>query len=254
MNLEPLLMKPFIPSETEPLKKRSHNGHAPKAQGHTIRMLSASFNLPLHFDDINRWRGSWNELVPRSEDLFHNHRGQDGLYHRYPMIQYRKHGGKASIFAFNEGVDAMQNLIRQFSWEVKWKGKARQLQLEKFHTQEFRLEYLDHMQAYTLKHWLPFNRENFIAWKQEDDLIARVKLLNAILVGHIFDFSTGMGWKIPDHLEVKLKDIQRRETVHVHNTQRPMFDVCFKTNVALPWGTGLGKSVSLGFGLLQPGR
>ena len=219
-----------------------------------LRSLLATFSLRIRAAEIPRWRAAFVELSGRRLDLLHNHKGDTDYHYRYPLIQYRSRQGKAAILALNEGVMAIQEALSQNSWQIRWQGKAFDLQIDNLELQEYELCIWPKLRTYHLHRWIALNEENYERWCQTPHLIARVALLERVLVGHIFRFASAVAWQLPERLEVHISNIKRQTWTRVHGTRLMAFELVYQSNVFLPPLIGLGKAVSHGYGWQTAGR
>ena len=182
----------------------------------SLRLLTLSFNLPLTSRQLPHWRGAFVEMAGWQDDLFHNHNnkgvgvnGQDSeaatalsedgplteshrqqpplsaaaenrslsYHHRYPLIQYRVRNGKAAIFAINEGVEALQQVLAQSDWRLNWQGNIETLQVEDLGMNEHYFRLLAEPTTYRLQQWLALNQENYREWQGCKNYFERGALL-----------------------------------------------------------------------------
>lgn len=240
-----------------------------------VRTLSITFNQPIYARQIPQWRGAFIEMAGWKNDLLHNHNNAEGeapcltavgerkgegenqkaahpYIHRYPVVQYRIHKGKAGIFALNEGIEAVQQVLFSNRWAIQWEGQQQTLQIEQMQMNEHYLRMTAKPRTYKLFKWLALNEENYGRWHNCANLMERVQLLENILTGHILGFATNMNWQLPERLEVSLQYLQQVEQVTYHGVPLLAFNVSYTANVLLPPSIGLGKAVSHGFGWQQP--
>ena len=218
-----------------------------------IRILHTSFNLPIHPREIKQWRGAFIEMAGWENDLFHNHVTPDTFHYRYPLIQYRIHRDQAALYTINEGVEAFQKVLASTDWKIHWEGSQRSMLIDELKMDECTLQMLPEPKTYTLHKYLPFNQDNYQRWQATSGMIDRITILEEVLVGHILCLATAMDYQLPERLEVKLQNIQNMRCLHY---KAPMlaFDLEFTANILLPFGVGLGKSVSHGYGQCRPQR
>lgn len=251
----------------------------------TLRTLSLSFDLPLSHRQIPQWRGAFVELAGLENDLFHNHQnelkveevledfdlqGEAGsssepvaapatapgtAYHyRYPLIQYRAMKGQASLFALNEGIEAVQTVLSNNTWNITWEKEPLLLQITGMQMQEYQLRMFNRPKTYQLYKWLALNPDNYEKWQRCSSLVERAALLERVLAGHILAFASSIGWRLPERLEVQLQNINATNKVVCHGAPVIAFDVTYSANILLPAHIALGKSVSHGFGWQIPFR
>lgn len=217
-----------------------------------LRILNLTFDFPIYSRQITNWRGAFIEMAGLDNAFFHNHKGSKEYHYRYPLIQYRIHKGKASIFAINEGADALQESLSRCVWEINWEGQKTKLSVDNLHMEEHYLRMLEQHQQYKLFKWLALNEDNYERWQQCKNLIERAALLETILTGQILGFCNAMGWRLPERLEVSLQHLNFMQRVRYHGTPMLAFNVAYTANVSLPSGIALGKGASHGYGWQVP--
>jgi Cas6b C-terminal domain/Cas6b N-terminal domain len=219
----------------------------------TIKILNATFDIPLLPHQLPKWRGALAEHAGWEDERFHNHQGEKSRVHyRYPSVCYRAQGEKAALWAFEEGVTAIQDMLLRSDGTLRMDGKTHRLRIDEFDIKDYPLSMTDIPQPYFLKNWLALNEDNFKTWDKLPSLTARTAMLEQILASNIIAFAKAIKWQPPQRLEVSL--IQMRSTHTVPHKGVPMvaFDVSFSANITLPEGLGLGKAVSHGFGVVAP--
>ena len=83
-----------------------------------------------------------------------------------------------------------------------------------------------------------------------EGIAEKITLLEKILTANILSFAKGIGVHIENNIECKITSISEPYFPTYKQTKLTAFDVEFKTNVFLPNYIGLGKSSSVGFGIL----
>ena len=218
-----------------------------------LSYLTAVFDLPLKDRDIPRWRSAWSEMAGFEMDRFHNHKpGDEGVIYRYPQVQYRTHQGKAALLAIGDATADVQQALSVGPWEIVWNYKPKPISLDDLQLEVHDIQLTDHFFEYRLCAYLPFNDRNFNRWKAAKGLLSRIKILQGLLAGHLLNFATGIGWKIPRRFEVEITNVEKEYSMPLHGVQRPAFDLTFRTDLQLPPDIGLGKGVSHGYGILKP--
>lgn len=104
--------------------------------------------------------------------------------------------------------------------------------------------------TYKLSRWLPLNQDNYELFSSLESLQEKCALLERLLIGNILSFAKGVGIFFDSEVEVNLVDIEKMEHYKFKNVKMLGFNVVFRTNVSLPQYVGLGKGVSLGFGII----
>ena len=99
--------------------------------------------------------------------------------------------------------------------------------------------------------WFALNQDNYRIY-QASNPSERVELLNRILIGNLLSFAKGMGMTVESRLTVST-DLHSART-GFKNEHIVVFYGTFSVNYELPSCAGIGKSISRGFGTLQPLR
>ena len=71
-----------------------------------IKILYVRFRNKLRNDEIEFFRGAVLSKMQDASVLFHNHIG-DNFRYSYPLIQYKRLSGKATIVCLEEGTEAI---------------------------------------------------------------------------------------------------------------------------------------------------
>ena len=220
-----------------------------------ITTLALTFRLPIYPRQIPAWRGAFIEMAGWEADLLHNHQNNEdaqGFIYRYPLVQYRVRNGLASIFALNEGIEAVQQVLFSKKWEVNWRGRPTGLIIDNQpERQSYTLE-LGPTRRYHIHQYLALNAENYHQWQQCAGLIERARLLERVLRGHLLSCMWGLGWKGTEQVQVQVQEIRRSKPLPYHGQELLAFELIFDTNVDLPPGIAIGKAVSHGFGWVFP--
>jgi Cas6b C-terminal domain/Cas6b N-terminal domain len=219
----------------------------------TIKILNATFDIPLLPHQLPKWRGALAEHAGWEDEHFHNHQGaKSRVHYRYPSVCYRVQGEKAALWAFEEGVTATQDMLLRSDGTLRMDGRTHRLRIDEFNIRDYPLSMSDVPQPYFLKNWLALNEDNFKTWDKLPSLTARTAMLEQILASNIIAFAKAIKWQLPQRLEVSLIQIRSTHTVPHKGVPMVAFDVSFSANITLPEGLGLGKAVSHGFGVVAP--
>jgi hypothetical protein len=104
---------------------------------------------------------------------------------------------------------------------------------------------------YIIKNWIALNQENFKKYKRIESMKDRISFLESILTANIISFAKGIEWTIEKPIELNIIDILKTNEQALKGVKVMGFDIKFATNVFLPNFIGLGKSVSLGYGVIK---
>lgn len=216
-----------------------------------IRVVKIVFDTEIKDYEIPAFRGAVIDLVGRDHVIFHNHLGDDKFHYKYPVIQYKKEGRRASIVCIKEGVEEIHQFFQKNEGNIRIGQHHRQLLVERVQLNSFMIDVTDQMQQYSIHKWLPINASNFPRFVELDSLVEQIHFLEKMLIGNILSMAKGLDWHVDKPIEVKITNIKNQYISKLKGHQLLTFDLDFKTNVFLPYDIGLGKSPSLGYGTIN---
>lgn len=216
----------------------------------TIRILKVTFNLELDLPKIPLLRGAMIQATNGSNSLFHNH-GPNGSIYRYPKIQYKPIGKKASLLCIEEGIEALQDFFSQTDWKLLIGKKQHELRVENIGVNNWKVGLWNNPMHYRLNNWLALNQENYKKYQQCSSLIEKAELLEKILLSNLLSFLQGIDLYVEDQITVKITAIHSDPVLNYKNQKMQAFNLDFSTNLSLPNFIGLGKGSSVGFGVVR---
>lgn len=215
----------------------------------SVQLLTIKFANEISAVELKYFRGAVIAALQHDNILFHNHAGA-GLRYAYPLIQYKRIGGKAAIVCVGEGVEAVGNFFSRSATEMHIGYRVIDLKLEDIRPAEFSLEQVPVLQSYTVRGWLPLNGENYHSYQSMQSLGDQVKLLEQIMVGNLLSMGKGLGIHWEAALQCCITSILRSYPKSYKGIRLMAFDVEMKCNLRLPDYIGIGKNASLGSGVL----
>lgn len=218
-----------------------------------IPMLIIKFKNELRHGEIPFFRGAVISKVPQELTLFHNHI-DDGFRYHYPLIQYKRIGGKAAIVCIGEGTDAIGNFFANADFDLQIGNRQEHFVVENVDAKRVLIQTWQSEFHYTLRKWLPLNQENYAQYQALEGVAAKALFLQKILVGNILSLCTGLGIHIEEDISCEIVTLSDITTYKYKGVRMSGFDLEFKTNVSLPDYLGLGKGVSLGYGMIHKNR
>jgi Cas6b C-terminal domain/Cas6b N-terminal domain len=215
-----------------------------------VKILTATFDIPLHPSQLTQWRGALAQYAGWADDQFHNHDGAKNKFHyRYANICYRCSDGKAALFAIGDGVEAIQDMFLRSAGNIRIGNQILPLNQLDYRQNVYIPNMPDEPQKYFLKNWLALNDHNFKNYLHAPSLAERTLILERILASNIIAFAKAIDWRLPKPLVVTLLQIRNTHTLKHKNASLIAFDISFSANIDLPEGLGLGKSISHGHGI-----
>jgi hypothetical protein len=182
--------------------------------------------------------------------LFHNHHEKGGLRYSYPLIQYKRIHGKASIVCVAEGTGSIGEFFSSLRTKLLKIGSNQEINLELSNVKadNILVQTWESEFTYSLRKWLPFNQENYVKFQGIEDVKGKAEFLEKILTGNILSFAKGIGVHFDVSVTCRITNMDEIGGMTYKSIKFAAFDMMFKTNVSLPNYIGLGKGVSHGFG------
>jgi hypothetical protein len=218
-----------------------------------VRTLVVRFNNPLSMYEVPLFRGAVNAMMADRPDtvLFHNHTensSKNGLRYAYPLIQYKRIGGKAAIVCVGDGADAIGEFFSSMQQELKIGERNEMLQVETISPSRIILQVWEGEFCYHIRKWLPLNKENYYVFNGMEGVAEKVSMLESVLVGNILSMAKSLSVFFDKKVNAKITSIEEPYHIMYKGVKMVAFDAEFKSNVYLPDYIGLGKGVSMGMG------
>ena len=215
-----------------------------------VNTLLIRFQNEIANNEVAMFRGAIINAVDNSDVLFHNHTDGDGFRYAYPLIQYKRINRKAAITCIGEGTEAIGKFFSSCNFDVVLGNRNMTLEVESVRAHKTLVQVWDSVFTYHLRKWLPLNQENYRRYEALDSIVERYAFLERLLTGNILSFAKNMGVYLDKQVECKITSADEPRIVNYKGVKMMSFDVEFKSNVSLPDYIGLGKGVSLGFGMV----
>ena len=214
------------------------------------RVLTIRYENLLSQNEIPLFRGAVIDAMDGNADiLYHNHNG-DALVYHYPMVQYKRINQCAAIVAIDSGADALGQFLSSGVTHLQLGEREDDFKVADVKAVNCLVQVWDGEFDYHLRKWLPFNSENYQEYKSIEDLSDKVQFMEKILVGNILSFAKGVGVSLESNVTCKIKSMDNQQLIKYKGVKMMSFDIVFKTNVTIPDFVGIGKGVSLGFGMV----
>lgn len=216
-----------------------------------IKILTLRFTTEIDTWEIPLFRGAVLHAIGSDVDiLYHNHTDDNSFRYSYPLIQYKRLGGKAAIVCIEEGVDSIGQFLMAQQPEVTLGERTVKLEVESVRPQNILMQIWQSMFDYRLQHWIPLNSDNYRRFLQLESLAERITFLEGILRGNLLSMCKGLGIHLSEELKVSITNMSEPRLVKVKGIRVMTFNVDFRSNLSIPDGIGIGKNVSLGHGLI----
>jgi hypothetical protein len=239
----------------------------------SINILTVTFDLPLTITDLYQFRGAVIGLAGLNLPLFHNrevlpqHKWGKTI-ERYPLIQYREVGGKAALWAMNEGIDDVMELLLEtdFLANFSLNGQSRPLQIERMKQQKEVVIAMDaQWHEYKIEHAALLNEQKYELFKSTDSVEEQAQLLEKIIVNELVLLGYATQTKFAPHERVQVR-IERLPKMRLgyYNTKDQykqavqkafsIFEIYMQTPLLLPEGLSIGRHKSVGYGVIRGER
>lgn len=215
-----------------------------------IKILTIRFQNELKPNEIELFRGAvLSKLEKTSSVLFHNHVGNRFRY-SYPLIQYKRLGKSAAIVCLEQGTEAIGQFFSAGDFSFRLGSRAVDMKIDCLKPRQVVVQLWDNLFVYKLLRWLPFNEENYQIYQNLEGVVEKYAFLEKKLIGNMLSFAKGIGLFLGDRIVCKILEVDEPYWVVYKGVRMMAFTVCFKSNLSLPNGIGLGKGVSLGNGVV----
>ncbi len=175
---------------------------------------------------------------------FHHHSVRS--YH-YPLVQYKKMGDRLAVV----GVREFSSIVfRKMSDLDHIMARSKRMPVRSLSLENSSYRLVPEAGTYGFASpWLALNRENHARFSRADGG-EKTAILESILVGNILSMLKGLGVFADRRITARIDEF-KADDVAAHGNRFIGIRAKFETNVRLPAGLGLGKSVSKGFGILE---
>ena len=212
-----------------------------------VKSLLIVSGIEIAMHELPLFRGAVIRLTG-GDSVWHNH-GDDALQYRYPLIQYKRIGGRAAVFAIGDGVEHLGGLLNAGTSSIWLGDRECNFTVDRLLPGNTFIQTWQHEFHYHLRKWLPLNSENYARYQATGSVAEHAIMLEDILTANMLSMCKGLGITVEKTIECAITHIDEPRKVYYKGTPMMSFDVEFGTNMSLPDYIGLGKGVSLGHGV-----
>lgn len=221
-----------------------------RTQMETVRIQTIIFKNKIADEEVSLFRGAVIHAFEKDTNiLFHNHQDHKWRY-SYPLIQYKRINGYASIVSLNEGSDAIGDFFSRGNFTCRLGGRRINMEIASIKSEEQSIQLDDAMLRYQIQSWLPLNSENYQTYKTIERLVDRISMLENILIGNILSFNKGINNHIKSRIICRITKLDSPQSVIYKGVELMAFNAEFKVNMPLPDFIGLGKCASISNGMI----
>ena len=218
-----------------------------------LKVLKVVFDTEIQAYEIPAFRGAIAAKAGLKHVLFHNHL-QGGFRYAYPLIQYKRMGRKPAIVCIGEGVNNIHHYFEGHDWSISISDRKLDMKIDRLDMNQFTMQIWDQLFSYRIRNWIALNQKNWQEYQQIEAMDERVHFLERKLIAHIISFAKGISWNVSKLIKLKIKHLDEPRAVRVKGVTLMGFNLSFRCNAFLPNHIGLGKSASLGFGVVRQVR
>ena len=214
-------------------------------------IATIQFEETLNDTEIRCFRGAIIDLVGKENSSFHNHLEGQRLAYSYPLVQYKRIDGRLAVVGIDSAAETVAQLANKFPCSLKIGRKN-----ITFHAKDCSMESYDPIiemkpKLYSIKEYLALTDENFKKYNAMLALTDKLTFLENILIGNILSFLKGLGYQAEEQIFCAITEFAEPYIKYYKGVHFSVFDLKFVSNIELPSGIGLGKSSSVGFGVLK---
>ena len=219
-----------------------------------LKLLRLQFENKIEDYEIPAFRAAIAKKVGKDSVLFHHHLDDNTRLYRYPLIQYKRINNNPAIICLEEGAEEINRFLTNKDWNITIGKNIIELKILKLDLNQFNLQVWDKNFNYRINNWIAFNSDNYKNYHNLISLIEKIRFLEKILIAHIISFAEGVKWNIDKQIQLVINEIHKQRLVKYKGIEFLAFNISFTTNVFLPDYIGLGKSVSVGFGVVKKSK
>ncbi len=212
-------------------------------------ILILLFENTLMNEEIPLFRGAIINSLGNKLILFHNHDGKSFRF-SYPLIQYKRIHGKAAILCINQGTEEIGELFSSKLQTLQVGDHSMLMKLEKIRPLKHRIQVWEQLFSYRICRWIPLNTNNYEKYLQLETDSEKKNFLENILTGNILSFAKGLGIRFEKKVICSITDLLETNHAKIKGVHMLCFDAHFKCNVSIPNFIGLGKHVSINYGVV----
>lgn len=217
-----------------------------------IRVITVSYDTAISYQEIPLFRGAvLHSIGDKANLLYHNHTGENTFRYAYPLVQYKRLGGKASIVCVEEGADVIGQFLSESIDSIRIGDREVKCNTERIVPTKILMQTWNHSFSYQIFRWLPLNKKNYKRYQEAEGLIEKVALLETILKGNLLAMLKGLGIYLEDELKVRITNIGDPYILHNKGIGLMAFNADFNCNLSIPNNIGVGKNSSIGYGVIH---
>lgn len=215
----------------------------------TIKTLVIRFSNTITKQEIPLFRGAVINSGLQDNILFHNHQG-DNFRYSYPLIQYKRLHGKAAIVCLGEGAETIGQLLLQDKIVIKQDNEEKTFEVQSVTSGRTLIQTWKENIDYHICNWLALNTKNYLIYQNIDDENEKCAFLENLLKANLLSMLKGLNIHLNDQLSLKITHLYGTHIDYFKGIGFTSFNADFTCNLSIPNNIGIGKSSSMGFGIV----
>lgn len=173
-----------------------------------IRTLTIQTDADISYKDVPLFRGAvLNSLGNKADLLFHNHVNDDKFRYSYPLIQYKRLGGKAAIVCIEEGADMIGQFLTEAASTLRIGDREIEWSTRRMQPARLLIQTWEDLFKYHITRWLPLNSKNYQIYQNTEGLVEKIAILENILKGNLLSMLKGLDIRLEKELVVKITQL-----------------------------------------------
>jgi hypothetical protein len=217
-----------------------------------IRTLTILFDTEISFKETTLFRGAVIKSLGEHPNLFfHNHLDDEKFRYSYPLIQYKRLGGKAAIVCVEDGVDIIGQFLTEVDGTLTIGDRQVTCNTGRIQPARILVQTWEEMFSYHISRWLPLNSKNYQLYKDIEGVVEKVSFLENILKANLLSMLKGLNIHLEKELILKITELSDSYLLHNKGVKMMAFNADFKCNLSIPNNIGIGKNTSIGCGIIH---
>lgn len=220
-----------------------------------IRTLTILFDTEISFKETTLFRGAVIKSLGEHPNLFfHNHLDDEKFRYSYPLIQYKRLGGKAAIVCVEDGVDIIGQFLTEVDGTLTIGDRQVTCNTGRIQPARILVQTWEEMFNYHISRWLPLNSQNYQRYKDIEGVVEKVSFLENILKANLLSMLKGLNIHLEKELILKITELSDPYLLHNKGVKMMAFNADFKCNLSIPNNIGIGKNTSIGCGIIHQNK
>ncbi|MBR1463525.1 MAG: hypothetical protein IJ604_09170 [Prevotella sp.] len=217
-----------------------------------IRTLTILTDAEIHQHEVPLFRGAViNSLGEHPNLYYHNHLDNDKFRYAYPLIQYKRLGGKAAIVCIEDGVDKIGQFLTEANGTLNIGNRQIAYNTNKIKPARILVQTWEDTFSYHISRWLPLNSKNYQLYQNLDGAVERVSFLENVLKGNLLSMLKGLNIHLDKEIILKITEVSEPYLLYNKGVKMMAFNTDFKCNLSIPNNIGIGKNASIGCGIVH---